>query len=114
MRPPRERSARREVDPQRGQHRLDINCSLLGVLALQGASCVNRLYYSYTLVYRLFERFLIQDIVSIFHFFGELSSLSILVFEIEASFVFCSLALLLVEPDPLLRLQMLLRIPTVS
>ena len=114
MRPPRERSARREVDPQRGQHRLDIDCSLLGVLALQGASCVISLNYCYTLVCRLFERVLIHDIVSIIYFFGELSSLSVLVFESEVSFVFCRLALLLVEPDPLLRLQMLLRIPTVS
>ena len=45
MRPPRERSARREVDPQRGQRRLDIDCSFLGGLALQVVFGSSRLYY---------------------------------------------------------------------
>ena len=89
MRPPRERSALREVDPQRGQHRLDIDYSLLGVLALQGASCVVSLYYFQKLVSRLFERYLIFDYVFCNPVCGELSSLSTLVFEIEvlSSFV---------------------------
>jgi hypothetical protein len=89
MRPPRERSALREVDPQRGQHRLDIDYSLLGGLALQGASCVVSLYYFQMLVSRLFERYLILEFVSCNPVCGELSSLLILVLEIEVSFVLC-------------------------
>ena len=88
MRPPRERSARREVDPQRGQHRLDIDCSLLRVLALQVPFCVLGLY-CLSLPCRLSDRLLIHNLVCLLLAFGDLPRPSILVFQNTLSFALC-------------------------
>ena len=112
-RPPRERSALMEVDPQRGQLLMDIDRFLLKLLSLQDMSWTLLLYYFKSLIRRLTEWLVVGCLYYLILSFW-LNRYRTWLFRFSALspfFIWFSLLLGLVS---MLQLQMLLKAPLVS